>query len=50
MAGWVTDCLSGDVNKDFSALYTKVAVLCDVPDVLPYGKPFIPDEEIVAAK
>jgi flavin-dependent dehydrogenase len=50
MAGWVTDCLSGDVNKDFSALYTKVAELCDVPDVLPYGKPFIPDEEIVAAK
>ncbi len=43
-AGYVTDCLSGDVNKDFSQLYSAVAELANVPDPLPYGRPFAPKE------
>jgi flavin-dependent dehydrogenase len=39
MAGEVTDCLSGDVNKDFSALYKAVAETAEVPEPLPYGAP-----------
>lgn len=39
MAGAVTDCLSGDVNKDFSALYKAVAETAEVPEPLPYGAP-----------
>lgn len=38
-AGWVTDCLSGDVNKDFSRLYAAVAEFAEVPEPLPYGAP-----------
>jgi flavin-dependent dehydrogenase len=38
-AGEVTDCLSGDVNKDFSRLYAAVAETADVPEPLPYGVP-----------
>jgi flavin-dependent dehydrogenase len=39
LAGDVTDCLSGDVNKDFTRLFTAVAEFCPVPDALPYGAP-----------
>jgi flavin-dependent dehydrogenase len=39
LAGDVTDCLSGDVNKDFTKLFEAVAEFCDVPDELPYGAP-----------
>jgi flavin-dependent dehydrogenase len=49
-AGWVTDCLSGDVNKDFTELYRQVAELCDLPEVLPYGKPLMPEEPALLAK
>ena len=49
-AGWVTDCLSGDVNKDFSELYRQVAELCELPEVLPYGKPLMPQEEAAMVK
>jgi len=38
-AGMVTDCLSGDVNKDFSRLYAAVAEFAEVPEPLPYGMP-----------
>lgn len=40
-AGEVTDCLSGDVNKDFSKLYAAVAEFAEVPETLPYGQPLI---------
>jgi flavin-dependent dehydrogenase len=40
MAGDITDCLSGDVNKDFSRLYAAVAETAEVPPALPYGAPF----------
>ena len=39
LAGDVTDCLSGDVNKDFSKLWMAVREFCEVPEDLPYGQP-----------
>jgi flavin-dependent dehydrogenase len=39
LAGDVTDCLSGDVNKDFSRLWQAVGEFAPVPDALPYGQP-----------
>jgi flavin-dependent dehydrogenase len=39
LAGHITDCLSGDVNKDFSQLYAAVAETAQVPEPLPYGVP-----------
>ena len=38
-AGDITDCLSGDVNKDLSRLYDRVAEFAEVPPPLPYGAP-----------
>lgn len=39
LTGPITDCLSGDVNKDFSKLYAAVAEMAEVPGPLPYGAP-----------
>lgn len=41
LAGDITDCLSGDVNKDFSRLYAAVAETAEVPEPLPYGVPLV---------
>jgi flavin-dependent dehydrogenase len=41
LAGDITDCLSGDVNKDFTRLYTAIAEYADVPAELPFGQPFL---------
>jgi flavin-dependent dehydrogenase len=38
-AAEITDCLSGDVDKDFSGLWAKVAEFADLPDDLPVGGP-----------
>ena len=38
-AGEVTDCLSGDVNKDFSRLWDRIREFVPLPDDLPYGEP-----------
>jgi flavin-dependent dehydrogenase len=38
LAGDITDCLSGDVNKDFSRLWNGIREFCPIPDELPYGK------------
>ncbi len=43
-AGTVTDCLSGDVNKDFSVLWDQVRELVPLPDDLDVGDPVVPDE------
>ena len=40
-SGRITDCLSGDVNKDFSRLYAAVAETAEVPEPLPYGAPLL---------
>ena len=39
LAGDITDCLSGDVNKDFSRLFSAISEFAEVPDALPYGQP-----------
>jgi flavin-dependent dehydrogenase len=41
LAGDITDCLSGDVNKDFSRLFAAVAETAEVPEPLPYGMPLL---------
>jgi flavin-dependent dehydrogenase len=38
-AGLITDCLSGDVNKDFSQLWSWFQEFVPLPDDLPYGSP-----------
>ncbi len=35
----ITDCLSGDVNKDYASLWTKIREFSPIPDELPYGVP-----------
>ena len=42
LAGEVTDCLSGDVNKDFSRLWKAIGEFAVLPEELPYGIP-MPD-------
>ena len=42
LAGDITDCLSGDVNKDFSRLWTAVQEFAPIPSELPHGMPKAP--------
>ncbi len=37
--GSVTDCLSGDVNKDFSVLWKQIEEFVPLPEALPVGQP-----------
>jgi hypothetical protein len=37
--GLITDCLSGDVNKDFEPLWKMIREFVPLPDDLPYGEP-----------
>ena len=39
IAGDVTDCLSGDVNKDFSKMFAAIEDFCPVPESLALGGP-----------
>ncbi|MBN8246500.1 MAG: tryptophan 7-halogenase [Verrucomicrobia bacterium] len=39
LAGDLTDCLSGDVNKDFSRLFAAFGEFMTLPETLPYGFP-----------
>src|SRR5439155_13044796 len=39
LSGDLTDCLSGDVNKDFTRLFAAISEFADVPEELPYGVP-----------
>jgi hypothetical protein len=48
--GEVTDCLSGDVNKDFSQLWEWITEFVPLPDALPVGQPLIrPDITLAKA-
>ncbi|NOS72161.1 MAG: FAD-dependent oxidoreductase [Verrucomicrobia bacterium] len=38
-AGEITDCLSGDVNKDFGPLWAKIREFVPLPEDLPVGEP-----------
>jgi flavin-dependent dehydrogenase len=40
--GLITDCLSGDVNKDFTQLWAWIREFVPLPDDLPYGEPLLP--------
>jgi flavin-dependent dehydrogenase len=46
--GQITDCLSGDVNKDFSELWHQIGEFVPLPDDLPYGEPLLEAEPAVA--
>jgi hypothetical protein len=37
-AGEITDCLSGDVNKDFTQLWNRIREFVPLPEDLPYGE------------
>lgn len=41
--GLITDCLSGDVNRDFTQLWEWVREFVPLPDDLPYGEPLESD-------
>jgi flavin-dependent dehydrogenase len=41
LADDITDCLSGDVNKDFSRLWQAIAECAQLPDDLPCGQPVL---------
>jgi flavin-dependent dehydrogenase len=38
-AGEITDCLSGDVNKDFSLLWSRISEFVSLPEAMPVGEP-----------
>jgi hypothetical protein len=44
LAGDLTDCLSGDVNKDFSRLFAAISEFAQVPAALPVGQPLLRSE------
>jgi flavin-dependent dehydrogenase len=46
-AGELTDCLSGDVNKDFEPLWRKIREYVPLPDSLPVGEPLIEESSEV---
>jgi hypothetical protein len=48
--GEVTDCLSGDVNKDFSQLWEWVTEFVPLPDALPVGEPLLPSDAVTQTK
>lgn len=41
LAGDVTDCLSGDVNKDFTRLFSAISEFAEIPEPLACGEPLI---------
>jgi len=45
LADDITDCLSGDVNKDFSRLWKAIEEFAPVPPSLPYGAPLVVDPQ-----
>jgi flavin-dependent dehydrogenase len=49
-AGYVTDCLSGDVNKDFSLLWKWISEFAELPEALALGAPLTkPTSELQCA-
>lgn len=49
IAGEVTDCLSGDVNKDFNSLFRAIGEFAPVPEALPYGEPLLAEAQVEGA-
>jgi flavin-dependent dehydrogenase len=48
-AGEITDCLSGDVSKDFSSLWQKIREFVPLPEDLPVGEPLIESSVLKSA-
>jgi flavin-dependent dehydrogenase len=48
-AGMITDCLSGDVNKDYSQLWEWITEFVPIPDELPVGQPLTHSPELAKA-
>ena len=48
-AGDITDCLAGDVNKDFEPLWKKIREFAPLPEDLPVGEPLVEPEPTVRA-
>jgi flavin-dependent dehydrogenase len=48
--GPVTDCLSGDVNKDFSKMWGQIGEFVSVPEPLPVGEPLVEAELVQLGK
>jgi len=48
--GSVTDCLSGDVNKDFSTLWKQIEEFVPLPADLPVGQPLTKENAELAGK
>jgi flavin-dependent dehydrogenase len=49
LAGEITDCLSGDVNKDFSRLWSAIRETTELPEELPHGGPLRSESVAVEA-
>jgi len=49
MAGLITDCLSGDVNKDFSRLWKAIEEFVPLPAELECGQPLAAQQGLAAA-
>ncbi len=49
MKDHITDALSGDMNKDFTELFSRFAEVTDVPAAMPCGAPMPPRIQSVAA-
>jgi hypothetical protein len=47
-AGLITDCLSGDVNRDFTQLWDWIREFVPLPADLPYGEPLLSSEPVAA--
>ena len=48
-AGEITDCLSGDVNKDFTPLWNKIREFVPLPEDLMVGEPLLKEESVVSS-
>jgi hypothetical protein len=44
--GTITDCLSGDVNKDYSELWRQIEEYVPLPDPLPVGEPLLDEAQM----
>jgi flavin-dependent dehydrogenase len=49
-AGEVTDCLAGDVNRDFSQLWRRIEEFVPLPGPLPYGQPLVSEKEAALSR
>jgi flavin-dependent dehydrogenase len=49
-SGEITDCLSGDVNKDFTPLWNKIREFVALPEDMPVGEPLATESREVVSR